>query len=171
MKPSLSFQKVKTDKDIADTARLARKIWTEHFSDMIGREIVMYLLDKFQSEEAVTQQIRDGYFYFLIKAENDRIGYFAVQHQKEMKNMFLSKLYILSSERGKGHGKNTMRFIEKMACEKQCRKISLTVFHKNAGSIAAYEKMGFQKTGNIRRDVGNDIIIHDITMEKILVIP
>jgi len=171
MKSSVSFHKVTTAKDIAETARLARIIWTEHFSDMIGKDIVQYLLETLQSEKAIKLQIQDEYAYYLIQAETNYVGYFAVQHQRQEQNMFLSKLYILNSERGKGYGKSALSAIEKMAQNNNCCKISLTVYYKNRNSIAAYEKMGFYKTGSIRRDVGNGIIIHDLTMEKIMTDP
>ena len=80
--------------------------------------------------------------------------------------LFLSKLYLLSSQRGKGHGKEAMRFLEKTAREGRFGTITLTVYHKNLGSIRAYEKMGFKHTGSVKRDIGRGIVIHDLTMEK-----
>jgi RimJ/RimL family protein N-acetyltransferase len=59
-----------------------------------------------------------------------------------------------------------MQYIESIARRNACKKISLTVFHKNTDTIAAYEKMGFKQTGIVRRDVGNHIVIHDNCMEK-----
>ena len=164
----MTIEQVKGIDAINHVAQLARIIWQEHFSSMIGQDIVEYLLDTLQSEPAISEQIRQGYIYYIIKSDRNPVGYFAIQHLKEKNCLLLSKLYLLKSERGRGYGKNAMSFIEAMAHQKCCEKIALTVFHKNSGSIAAYEKMGFQKTGSIKRDVGNNIIIHDLTMEKTL---
>jgi ribosomal protein S18 acetylase RimI-like enzyme len=163
------FIKVRTDEQIAQVEQLARTIWKEYFSPMIGSEIVDYLLETLQSTRAIADQIHEGYQYFIIQPEQNAVGYFAILHKKETDELFLSKLYILASERGKGRGKTAMQYIESMAQRENCKKIFLTVFHKNTSTIAAYERMGFRKTGSIRRDVGNHIVIHDFSMEKTLI--
>ena len=45
---------------------LADEIWNEHFTRIIGKAQVDYMLDKFQSKEAITEQINNGFLYFLI---------------------------------------------------------------------------------------------------------
>jgi len=162
------FVKVRTDEQIIQVEHLARIIWKEYFSAMVGSDIVDYLLETLQSRRAISDQIREGYRYFIIQPEGNAVGYFAILHKKESDEMFLSKLYLLASERGKGRGKAAMQYIESAARKENCKKISLTVFHKNTDTIAAYEKMGFTQTGSVMRDVGNNIVIHDFCMEKIL---
>jgi ribosomal protein S18 acetylase RimI-like enzyme len=163
-----TFKKVQTEKEIEMVEQLARIIWKDYFSSMIGDEIVDYMLEKLQSKNAISDQIQDGYLYYLIQSSKNFIGYFAILHKNETDELFLSKLYILHSERGKGSGKAAMKFIESLADKKNCKNISLTVFHKNIKAISIYEKMGFKKTGSIMRDIGSNIIIHDFLMEKIV---
>ena len=45
--------------------------------------------------------------------------------------LFLSMIYITSEKRGKGYGRQIMFFIERLANEKRCVKIALTVDKNN----------------------------------------
>ncbi len=160
------FIKVRTEEQIETVARLAHTIWREYFNAMIGSETIEYMIRMFQSEPAISHQMQEeGYSYYLIQPEQDAVGYFAICPKKEKKELFLSKLYLLSSQRGKGYGKQAMQFLETLARDEQFNKITLTVFHKNQKAIQAYERMGFQHTGAIMRDIGKDIIIHDLTYQ------
>ncbi len=159
--------KVQNNPQIETVARLAKIIWTEHFNEMIGPEAVAYMIETFQSKPAIIKQIKEqGYTYYLIQPGQKAIGYAGICLNKEKDELFVSKLYLLSSQRGKGYGKQVMQFLENMARKHQVSKISLTVYHKNTTAIQAYKKMGFRHTGSIKRDIGKNIIIHDYTMEK-----
>ncbi|RLD11615.1 MAG: GNAT family N-acetyltransferase [Chlamydiae bacterium] len=124
------------------------------------------MLDKFQSKIALSEQIEQNFLYYSIKINNRYIGYFSVLPKE--KELFLSKLYIKSSERGKGFGKKTIDFIENFAKEKNLYKITLTVNKNNVNSINAYKKMGFVNTGSVVKDIGNGFVMDDYKMEKIL---
>ncbi|MFR5585739.1 MAG: hypothetical protein ACLTLQ_19640 [[Clostridium] scindens] len=55
----------KSDSEIQDIAILAEEIWHQHFTPIIGKEQVDYMVDKFQSYPAIKAQIEhDGYEYF-----------------------------------------------------------------------------------------------------------
>ena len=81
--------------------------------------------------------------------------------------MFLSKIYVQNSLRGKGLGKKAMAFVEEKAKELNCKGISLTVNRENLNSIKAYKKMGFVNTGTNIADIGEGFVMDDYLMEKI----
>ena len=145
-------------------AGLAYEIWNEHFTPIIGKAQVDYMLDKFQSKKVITEQIEKGYLYFLIKNSKAYIGYIGVLPQESQ--LFLSKLYITSAERGKGHGRKAIEFLEKLAIEKGLSKISLTVNRNNSATIKMYKKLGFENRGSIVQDIGNNFVMDDYKMEK-----
>ena len=152
--------------DFNTITKLASTIWKEHYTPIIGIEQVDYMLDKFQSVNAIKKQIEEGAEYYLISHEESQVGYISVSQKKN--SLFLSKIYILSSIRGKGVGKKAMQFIEDLAIEKQCNTVSLTVNKNNTNSIKAYEKMGFVKVKEIVIDIGNGFVMDDFKMEKSL---
>jgi len=114
------FLEVSTEQQIEIVESLAREIWTEHYSAIIGLKQVEYMLDKFQSKQAILDQIKAGVLYFLMKEDKEFIGYIAVQPKGA--ELFLSKLYVRSSRRNEGHGKKAVRFAESLALKKNCEK-------------------------------------------------
>ena len=144
---------------------LAYSIWRQHYTPIIGRKQVEYMLDKFQSRQAIFNQIKEGYLYYLIKDETgDWIGYIGVIPKE--KELFLSKLYVNYENRGKGYGRQAIEFIEKIAREKGLSKIALTVNKNNTNSIQAYKKFGFVIACPIVQDIGNGFVMDDYRMEK-----
>jgi diamine N-acetyltransferase len=158
------YLEVLTEHQIEIVESLAREIWTEHYTAIIGIKQVDYMLDRLQSKQAIKEQIRAGALYFLLKEDNEFIGYIAVKPKGA--ELFLSKIYVRSSRRNKGHGKKAVRFAENLAQEKGLRKIVLTVNKNNVNAIKAYEKMGFRNVGSIVQDIGNDFVMDDYIMEK-----
>ena len=89
----LTFKKVTTGEEIKETAQLAHNIWNQHFVSIIGQAQTDYMLENFQSENAMAKQIEDGYEYFQFILDNKPIGYFGVCKEED-NTLFLSKLYL-----------------------------------------------------------------------------
>lgn len=147
-------------------ADLANTIWTEHYTPIIGQDQVTYMLDKFQSVEAIKKQILEGSEYYVLTYEEKPSGYFCISGKKD--SLFLSKYYVLKTYRGKGIGKMAMQYIKRRAEELAYTKITLTVNKNNHNAIKAYEKMGFQKIKAIIQDIGNNYIMDDYLLEKVM---
>ncbi len=158
------FHVVSTSNEINEVVKIARDIWTEYYPPIIGIDQVEYMLENYHSKDAITNEItRDNYAYYLIKDKNRNIGYIGIQLKGDY--LFLSKIYILSSERGNGVGKASMNFIKGLAQKNKMNRISLTVNKNNTESIAAYYSLGFIKTGDICVDIGEGYEMDDIQME------
>lgn len=154
-----------TDKsDFKIISKLASQIWEEHYTPIIGIEQVEYMLNKFQSPIAIEQQVAEGYQYYLVYTDEIPVGYMSFM-QKES-SLFLSKIYVLSSARGKGIGKLMLDFLQQKAIELELISITLTVNINNLNSIKAYEKMGFKIVGDQVADIGNGFVMDDYKMMK-----
>lgn len=158
------FIEVSTEDHIEIVESLAREIWSEYYVPIIGKDQVDYMLDKFQSRQAISVQIRTGFLYFLIKEDDQFIGYISVQPRGG--DLFLSKIYVKSSKRGKGYGKKAMQFAERLAKEKGLKRIVLTVNKNNVNAIRAYEKLGFKNLGSVVQDIGGGFVMDDYKMER-----
>ena len=158
------IEKVSGNNQIETIERLACEIWNEHFTPIIGKSQVGYMLEKFQSKKAITEQIENGFLYFLIKNSNQHIGYIGVLPEESQ--LFLSKLYIITSERGKGYGRKAIEYLETLAIEKDVKKISLTVNRNNSGTVEMYKKLGFVNLGSSVKDIGNGFVMDDYEMVK-----
>src|SRR5574337_418624 len=161
---TMNFVDVSTEDQIERVASLAREIWTEHYTPIIGSGQVEYMLGKFQSREAIAAQIRAGVLYFLMRDGREDIGYLAAQPRGD--ELFLSKIYVVSRRRGRGHGRDAIGFVESLARAKRLRKIVLTVNKNNREFIAAYERTGFKRTKELAQDIGSGFVMDDYQMEK-----
>ena len=160
----LSFNSVVKPEEIATVAELAGDIWREHYPGMISSDQVEYMLKNFQSVPAISKQIREGYLYYLLSSGREPVGYLAIVPRG--KEIFLSKLYMESSERGKGYGRMAVAFIEGKARELGASMITLTVNRNNKDSIEAYKKFGFREAGKLETDIGEGFKMCDYKMVK-----
>ena len=59
-----TIRKAETNEDLQEIAALADVIWHEHFTPIIGKEQVEYMLSRFQSYPALQDQVLTGYEYY-----------------------------------------------------------------------------------------------------------
>lgn len=159
---------VETDEQITELCNLAKEIWNEYSICFISQEQIDYMLDKFQSEQAIKGQIRfQKYKYFFLEEDGQNIGYFAIQPKKD--ELFLSKIYIVKDYRGQGYFRKAFNnAITKLAIEMELSKITLTVNKYNLPAICIYEKVGFNRVDSIETDIGNGYVMDDYVYEFVL---
>lgn len=150
--------------DEALLAELARGIWTQHYTPLIGAAQVEYMLDAFQSREAIAADIANGYVYTLAYREGEPCGYSAVRFDEDA--LFLSKLYVRKDCRGYGIARAMVRAVEEAAQQRGLTKIRLTCNKGNAGSLAAYAQLGFARAADVVTDIGGGFVMNDYVMEK-----
>ncbi|QHQ60733.1 GNAT family N-acetyltransferase [Anaerocolumna sedimenticola] len=163
----LNFTPVVMEDEIKKVAAAATKIWHEHFTAILSSEQIDYMVDKFQSEKAITNQIEtSSYRYYMIRVEEKLIGYFAIKEEEPEKSLFLSKLYLYKEYRGYGIASKAFEFMTDLCRQKGYHKIWLTVNRYNENTIKVYEKKGFIKVRTQVADIGNGFVMDDYIMEK-----
>ena len=159
-----TIQKVSSALEIAQVAKLAAEIWTEHYTPFLAKGQVPYMLEKFQSEKAITEQITGRHHYFLICAEEIAVGYFDFIFNKD--SVLISKIYVQKVERGKGFAKAALNFMSERAQEMGLEKLRLTVNKFNTLAIQSYEKGGFKNVESVVVDIGGSYYMDDFVFEK-----
>lgn len=146
-------------------AELANEIWHEFFTIILSAEQIDYMVDKFQSYHAMKDQMKNqGYYYYLIQQEGKNLGYFAVRYDEE--KVFLSKLYLHKSARGKGISSLAFEMIEKLTRDAGKKSIWLTVNKYNDHTIEVYKHRGFKTIRAEATDIGQGYVMDDYIMEK-----
>ena len=82
--------------DYARLSTLASRLWHAAYDDIpeIGSAQVGYMLEKFQSVPALTEQVSaHGYTYYFVEYGGKIAGYTGVKEEEDA--LFLSKLYTL----------------------------------------------------------------------------
>lgn len=145
-------------------AEMGRQIWRRHYTPIIGEKQVAYMIERFQSEEAVRRQLeQEHYLYYFLTLNGQRAGYMGIQPGPE--GVYLSKLYILEEFRGHGLAKAAFHFLIDLCKCNHWPKIWLTVNKYNPGSIAAYEKLGMTRTREQVADIGGGFVMDDYIYE------
>lgn len=159
------FTKVNSKTSIQLVETLAKEIWHQHFTPLIGVEQVNYMLENFQSCEAITRQIEnENYSYFLVSEVDVTLGYFAYYPTENY--LYLSKFYLKQEARGRGVSKAILSFLEKQATALNLPAIQLNVFKGNDNTIEIYQKLGFEIIDTPQIDIGNGFILDDYVMKR-----
>ncbi|MDR1000810.1 MAG: GNAT family N-acetyltransferase [Clostridiales bacterium] len=180
----ISLQRIHSDsenlkKSAALISALAEEIWREHYLPLIGAAQVDYMLAKYQSPTQIFEDITvNGYTYYVAvlndnsKASalpgstammSEAIGYAACQPRDGY--LFLSKLYVRKDCRRQGVAHLFLNAAKSLCQEYGLDRIRLTVNKNNAGSVAAYGKLGFNRIDSVVTDIGGGFVMDDYIME------
>jgi ribosomal protein S18 acetylase RimI-like enzyme len=159
-------QWVETPGQIRRVAELAREIWMDHYVPIVGRAQIEFMLERFQSGEAIAGQIAEGVLYYSVSDGEGIRGYMALIPDPESGKVLLSKLYVHKSARGLGLGRAMLEEALRYCRENGMSSLWLTVNKHNAESIEWYERMGFENSGPIVQDIGGGFVMDDYRMER-----
>ena len=156
---------IKVEKaDIKELAALAKDIWFEYWHSLMTLGQIYYMVNKFQSEIALAEQIEyENYEYYFVVEDGKKAGYFGIAPGKDY--LFLSKFYMAKDYRYIGIGRLVFEMIKKMALEKNFKKIQLTVNKQNIKSVEIYEEWGFKILHPLVTRIGNGYEMDDYVME------
>lgn len=148
---------------VYSTTAVAEEIWHQHYTPIIGKEQVEYMLEKFLSPEALVEQINSGYEYFVFSYEYTFAG-FAGIHEENGK-LFLSKLYVHKDFRGKGIASYLFQKFIEICKMRNLSTIWLTCNRHNTQSLEVYKHWGFETVREEVTDIGNGYVMDDYIME------
>ena len=154
----LSFEPVTTADGRMRLAALADEIWHEYWPALIGAAQTDYMVEQFQSLEAIERDMAEAaYEYWLLRDNED---------EPETNRFFVSKIYLRAPERGRGFASATVRFYEDLCRTRGLSALYLTVNKHNDLAIRAYRAKGFQTIDAVETDIGNGFVMDDFIMEK-----
>ena len=160
---AITVKAIKTSQEIDHLYELIKIIWPEVFTTLLGEAHVAYMLDNYQSPEKIKSEIDAGVVYYFVEAEEEIVGYLAYDLKAD--HMYISKLYLLNSVRGKGLSRSMLGWLEHTALDNHKDKLMLNVNRFNARAISVYKHMGFESIAEIDTPFG-DFMLTDYRMEK-----
>ncbi|MCL1985964.1 MAG: GNAT family N-acetyltransferase [Betaproteobacteria bacterium] len=150
--------------DFDAIAELGAVIWTEHYTPIVGKSQVAYMLEQFQSSRSIAfQVVEQRYVYTMAWADERLVGYAGVKPEADG-SLLLSKFYILKEFRGCGMGRRIFERVTRPFVKPGGTKVWLTVNKKNAGAIAAYRKLGLAVERELVTDIGEGYVMDDYVM-------
>ena len=160
----MEIKRVKYLPELRKVAELADEIWHECFVDIISLEQIDYMVEKFQSLDAMCSQIENQkYSYAAIYDNGELCGYIGTKPEEE--KFFLSKFYLRSDKRGTGMASEMMRFVFYEAKFYGKKSVYLTVNKQNERAIKFYKKMGYEIIDKTVTDIGKGFVMDDFIFE------
>lgn len=161
---SLEFVGEEEAKDISE---FAHPIWREVFAPMLvgGEEEEEFIFDSWQSPEGVLRDMRSGIRYGYVTDGGRKVGYFGLRPEEDG-SLFLSKVYLVPEERGKGHGSELLQAMLAWGREHGCRRAYLHVNVRNEKAIRAYERNGFSAELHEITYQGDGFSTNDFVMSR-----
>jgi ribosomal protein S18 acetylase RimI-like enzyme len=150
--------------DIPLIRELTFNVWPQTYAAIISQQQIDYMLDMMYSEAALKKQMEDGCHFIIVYDEKEPVGFAAFQEIKPT-NWKLHKIYILTTQQGKGTGKFVIDHIIKEIQEKAATALQLQVNRHNK-AMSFYEKIGFTVIEEADFDIGNGWFMNDYIMEK-----
>jgi ribosomal protein S18 acetylase RimI-like enzyme len=161
----MGHRRVTTAEDIALVASLAEEIWREHFPRIITDAQIAYMLEKYQSERAIAEQVSAATLtYDLLTDGDEACGYCAYREADD--GLFLSKLYVRMQHRGKGLARAAIERFAAAARALPRSRIWLTCNKHNDVALAAYARLGFETVDAVVTDIGDGFVMDDYILEK-----
>ena len=158
--------------EFAEIAALADEIWHEHYKGLLSDEQIDYMVEKFQSQKAITKSVlENNYTYYIMRDAGQIIGYCGVQPQPEDNSLFLSKLYLHKDYRGKHLSRMVMAMLCERCVTEDLDSIWLTVNRGNTDSIQVYRRLGFSVEREQKENIGNGYFMDDYVMRYLLPSP
>lgn len=162
----VELKPIHSKQDIAALSPLLKTIWREVFPPIIGSAQTEYMLLNYQSPEDIEREITDGARYYFVEADGQPIGYLAYEIREH--DLFISKIYLLNSERGKGISSQLFDWLEGLALDAGRNRLHLHVNRDNLKAIKVYQHKGFSVVQSAVSDIGGGFVMDDYYMEKLL---
>lgn len=178
---SLFLIPVRSERDQEKLAELAGEIWREYWPDHIGAAQTEYMIEHFQSLDAIKRQMAsedyEYWFAYADEAEFDDevaasskwgrlVGFTGGHNEFETNRFFISKIYLLDSARGHGFSRRIINFYVALCKTRDLDAMYLTVNKYNELGIRAYIGTGFETIDSVETDIGEGFIMDDFIMEK-----
>lgn len=165
---SVEIKRVKYYPELREIAVVADEIWHECYGKLLGQGQVDYMVEKFQSLDAMTEQIENqGYSYFSVRDNGELCGYIGIKPESDDR-LFLSKFYLHKDKRGRGIATAMMNYIFDEARKIGKKRVYLTVNKHNDHAIEVYKKIGFVTVDTAVTDIGGGYVMDDYIMEYLI---
>ncbi len=153
-----------TPADAKAIEALAKEIWEQLYTPVLGKTEAGYMFEKLHSKGAIEADMNSGYAYYLALFDGVPCGYSAVR--MEGGEIYLSKLYVKKGYLRKGIARAMMDKIHEFARKNRQKRIWLTCNRYDLSLLETYKRLGFSIAVSADEGASPDIKPNDCVLEK-----
>jgi GNAT superfamily N-acetyltransferase len=158
--------------DFEAVATVARTIWFAHYTSIISKQQVEYMLGgRFTPANLERYLDAPDRWMHVLRVDGAVVGYCSHALTATPREMKLEQLYLLPALHGRGFGKLMMEHIESHARALGCDTLMLQVNKRNTTAASVYFHSGFTVREEVVIDIGNGYVMDDFILEKPLGLP
>jgi GNAT superfamily N-acetyltransferase len=156
-----------TDTYFTDIRAIAKEVWPITYGTILSETQFDYMMDMMYSVESLQMQSEIKKHHFILAKEDKKtVGFASYEYNYEKTSKTkIHKIYILSTEQGKGIGKMLIDFIETEAKKHHQESLILNVNKYNVAQ-EFYKKLEFNIDHEVIIDIGNGYVMDDYVMQK-----
>lgn len=153
--------------DIYTIEKLAHAIWPECYGEILSKDQLDYMLNKFYSPQSLQEQIEKLHHHFILIFQGETaVGFADYSFKENSPSIYrLNKIYVLPSLQGAGYGKELLQYICELAAAEGARSVELNVNRHNP-ALHFYKKKGFEIDHEEDIDIGEGYYMNDYVMIK-----
>ena len=157
------------DEKFSDIRAIAKEVWPIAYGAILKEAQLNYMMELMYSEDSLQLQVNSNKHHFILAKENNvTIGFASYElNYSETKKTKIHKLYILSTQQGKGIGRKLIDYIENEAKNNYQDALVLNV-NKYNGAQDFYKKIGFTIDHEVVVAIGNGYVMDDYVMQKLV---
>ncbi|MBI2416563.1 MAG: GNAT family N-acetyltransferase [Ignavibacteriales bacterium] len=150
-----------TENDFPLVQQILKETWLDTYSSFIPIEDLTGYLETAYSVEALSNLYKDANNTGLFAFENKKpVAWMRTHLSSEDKRFYVSSIYVLPGNQGKGIGKLLLQKAAELAKLNDFDRIYLGVMKQNAKSLAWYKKEGFVFEEEQPFTMGNTSVPH-----------
>jgi ribosomal protein S18 acetylase RimI-like enzyme len=156
-----------TDANFTDIRAIANEVWPKTYGSILSQSQFDYMMEMMYSVASLQIQANEKQHHFILAKEKEiAVGFAAYEFDcNETIKTKIHKIYILSTQQGKGIGKILLDYIAKEAKRQNNTAVFLNVNKYNPAQYF-YKKLGFDIVEEIVIDIGQGYVMDDYIMEK-----
>jgi ribosomal protein S18 acetylase RimI-like enzyme len=158
-----------TDADVDTIAALARIVWQDAYPGIITQAQIDFMLEQRYDTRRLLAELAMPEVWWDKASRDGELAAFAssllTATPGEMK---LDKIYVDPARQRLGLGGRLIAHVAQRALARGCTALILAVNKRNERAIAAYRKHGFVVREAVCVDIGNDFVMDDFIMARLL---
>lgn len=155
--------------EIETVAKLARTVWQDTYPGIITQAQIDFMLEqRYDPRRLHAELAMPQVWWDKATLDGELVAFASSLLSATAGEMKLDKIYVDPARQRLGLGGRLIAHVAQRSLAQGCSTLILAVNKRNERAIAAYRKHGFVVREAVCVDIGNDFVMDDFIMARIL---